>query len=253
MDIIIVAMKKNKKKTEEDITFGDLVMGIALCFLGAPYKEKTLEAPGREKLTVNFTHFDCFTYAETVLALGRCFVDRKISERAYKRRLKFIRYRRGVISGYSSRLHYFTDWLSDNERKKTVKDISGKISGSKRRKKINFMTAHRELYPPLKNKNQYQKMLVVEKNLSRRVFHVIGKDKLVRVQDKIKNGDIIAFAAKQEGLDVVHMGFALWQGRNLYLLHASSKEGAVVVSQKTLAAYLKTKKNYSGIIVARPA
>jgi len=34
------------------------------------------------------------------------------------RNLKLIRYRQGKINGYSSRLHYFTDWLRDNEQKK---------------------------------------------------------------------------------------------------------------------------------------
>jgi hypothetical protein len=38
----------------------------------------------------------------------------------------------------------------------------------------------------------------------------------------------------------------------LRLLHASSKEGAVAISEKTLTAYLKSNKNFTGIIAARP-
>ena len=59
-------------------------------------------------------------------------------------------------------------------------------------------------------------------------------------------------ATNEEGLDVVHAGFAIWEGKDLHLLHASSKEGGVVVSKKTLAAYLKSNKKVNGIIVARP-
>jgi hypothetical protein len=55
----------------------------------------------------------------------------------------------------------------------------------------------------------------------------------------------------QEGLDVVHVGFAVWQGKYLYLLHASSKERVVVISKKTLVAYLKSDKKVTGIIIAR--
>jgi hypothetical protein len=56
---------------------------------------------------------------------------------------------------------------------------------------------------------------------------------------------------KDEGLDVAHVGFAVWQEKNLHLLHASRKEGAVVISKKTLVAYLKSNKIFTGIIVAR--
>jgi hypothetical protein len=37
----------------------------------------------------------------------------------------------------------------------------------------------------------------------------------------------------------------------LHLLHASGKEGGVVISKKTLAAYLKSNKKFTGIIIAR--
>ena len=95
-------------------------------------------------------------------------------------------------------------------------------------------------------------MLLVEKNLYGKVFHIIGKDKASQQKAKIQNGDIIAFATDQEGLDVTHVGFACWQEKNLHLLHASSKEGGVVISEKTLAAYLKSNKKFTGFIVARP-
>ena len=245
-------MKKKKANTREQITFGDLVAGIALCFLGAPYKEAALEAPGPEKLIVNLRQFDCFTFVESMLAFARWFASGKKTPREYMRQLKFIRYRKGVIAGYSSRLHYFTDWLSDNKKKKIIKNITKTMGGRPRLKKINYITANRGLYPALKNEKELQKMLTVEKNLSRKTFAIIDKNKFIASKEKIKNGDIVAFAANKEGLDVAHVGFALWQGRNLYLLHASSKEGAVVLSKKTLAAYLKANKKLTGIIVARP-
>lgn len=245
-------MIKNKNNIEEKITFGDLVAGIVLCFLGAPYKEATLEASGREKLIVNLRQFDCFTFVESMLALARWFASGEKSPREYSRQLKLIRYRQGVISGYGSRLHYFTDWLNDNEKKKIIKNVTRKLGGRTRRKKINYMTSNYRLYPALKQKKNYQKMLIAERNLSRRNITIIEKNKVSARMKNIQTADIIAFAPHVEGLDVAHVGFALWKGKNLYLLHASSKEGAVVISKKTLAAYLKSNKNYTGIIVARP-
>jgi hypothetical protein len=231
---------------------GDLLIAIGLFFLGMPYRVGTLESPGREKLILNFHQFDCTTFVETILALARCAASEKIFPSEFRRTLQLIRYHGGVIDGYSSRLHYFTDWLRDNEKKKIIKDVSGHVGGQPQRKKINYMTAHHSSYPALKNDNELQKMLLVEKNLSRRVFHIIRKDRVNEQKTKIQNGDVIAFVTTQEGLDVAHVGFAIWRGRHLHLLHASSSEGRVIVSQKTLVVCLKQNKKYLGIIVARP-
>lgn len=243
--------KLERQLEGKDLSFGDLVIEIGQGFLHAPYKVGTLEAGGKEKLIVNFTQFDCFTFLEAVLALAKCAVHGRITVGEFRRMLQFIRYHHGIIIGYSSRLHYFTDWLRDNEQKKIVGDISRRLGGEPRRKKINYMTAHRSSYPVLKSENEFQKMLTVEKNISRKTFCVIRKDKVSEQKEKIKTGDIVAFVTEQEGLDVSHVGFALWREGNLYFLHASSKEGCVVISKKTLGTYLKQNKKITGIIVAR--
>lgn len=228
---------------------GDLVCAIGTYFLGAPYQPDTLESGLKEKLIVNCAQFDCFTFLETVLALTGCVYTGKISKAEFRRLLQLIRYRSGIINGYSSRLHYFTDWLRDNELKGMLRDVSRRLGAISSRKKIDYMTAHRKSYSGLQNENEFQKMRRVEQNISRRVFRIILKYKVNRQTGKIKSGDIIAFTAGKEGLDVAHAGFALWRGKKLHLLHASSKEGAVVVSQKTLVSYLKQNKNYTGIMV----
>ena len=231
---------------------GDLIIEIGHSFLDAPYRAGILESQGREKLVVNFRQFDCTTFVETVLALAGCAATGKMPKSEFRRTLQLIRYRHGTIDGYSSRLHYFTDWLRDNEKKKIFKDVSHQLNAAAQRKKINYMTTHRTSYPDLNNEGEFQKMLLVEKNLSRKVFHSIGRDKVSKQLGKIQNGDIIAITTNQEGLDVAHVGFAIWQEKKLHMLHASSKEGAVVVSKKTLVAYLKQNSRFTGIIVARP-
>jgi cell wall-associated NlpC family hydrolase len=236
---------------EQDSFPGNLIVEIGRFFLDSPYKAATMEAPGKEKLIANLSGFDCTTFVETVLALAGCAIRGKITSAEFRKTLKFIRYRQGIISGYSSRLHYFTDWLRDGEKKKILKDISRQFDARSQRKKINYMTARRTSYPALKKEDEFQKMLVVEKNLSRRVFSFIGRDMVSRQKNKIQNGDIIAFTTNQEGLDVAHVGFALWQEKNLHLLHASGKAGGVVISAKTLVAYLKSNKKFTGIIITR--
>jgi len=233
------------------LPLGDLICAIGSYFLDAPYKSGTLESGRQEKLIVNFAQFDCFTFVETVLALTGCVIAGKISQSEFRRTLQLIRYRHGIIDGYSSRLHYFTDWLRDNEQKKILRDISRKLGGVRELKKINYMTTHRASYPALKGEDEFQKMLLVEESISRKYCNIIGKDKASIQQGKIQNGDIIAFFSNREGLDVAHVGFAVRRGKALRLLHASSNEGIVVISKKTLPAYLKQNTKFSGIIVAR--
>ena len=143
------------------------------------------------------------------------------------------------------------DWLRDNEKKNMLKDVSRQFDAEMRRKTINYMTINRASYPSFKNEFEFQKMRLAEKILSRKAFYMISKHQVNRQKTKIINGDIIAFSTKDEGLDVAHLGFALWQGKHLHLLHASRKEGAVVISKKTLVAYLKSNKKFTGIIIAR--
>ena len=236
---------------EHDLFPGDLVVEIGRFFLGAPYQAGTLELMGKEKLVINLAEFDCTTFVETVLALALCAAAGKFSPSEFRKNVRFIRYRQGKIEGYASRLHYFTDWLRDNEKKKVLKDVSDRITGTPIRKKINFMTTHRERYAGLKNEAAFERMRQVEKNLSRKVFYMIGKGEVARQQAGIQQGDIIAFAADQEGLDVAHVGFAIRQGRHLHLLHASGQEGAVVISKETLGAFLKSNKKFPRVIIFR--
>ncbi len=237
-------------RQNDDYSHGDLVAAIAMLFLDKPYQAGTLEQSGRERLNANLSAFDCTTFVETALALSRCAESGKISVPEFRKNLQSLRYRHGRINGYASRLHYFIDWLSDNEKMKWVVDRSKSLGGIFQRKKIHFMTTHRELYPALKSKAQLTQMLMIEKILSRRVVRIIGKDKFSMQKSKVNNGDIVAFVTAQEGLDVAHVGFAVRKGKSLRLLHASQKEGKVVISKKTLADYLKSNKRFTGVIIA---
>ncbi|HOQ72680.1 MAG TPA: DUF1460 domain-containing protein [Smithellaceae bacterium] len=242
---------KNQQPTGQDFSPGNLVVETGRFFLGTPYREGTLEGPGREKLIVNLHAFDCTTFVETVLALVRCASSGKLSTQEFRGNLRRIRYRRGKIDGYASRLHYFTDWLADNQKKKTLTDVSRDLGGERRQKGIHFMTTHRERYVALKNQSQAEKMRRTERRLSRSPFYVIGKERVSRIQDDIQPGDLIAFTTNQEGLDVAHVGLAVRERGRLRLLHASRREGAVVVSRETLSAYLRRRGNFTGILVAR--
>ena len=65
----------------------------------------------------------------------------------FARTLEYIRYKDGKLDGYASRLHYFTEWIANNESKGLLRNITKDIGGTEITKDINFMSTHRELYP----------------------------------------------------------------------------------------------------------
>jgi hypothetical protein len=232
---------------------GELALEIGRCFLGAPYRSGTLESKGPEHLVVNLKEFDCFTFVENVTALVCLLTSPQHSFDAFRRVLRKIRYRQGGVEGYPSRLHYFSDWIHDNQKKGTLRDVTSEAGGRVLRKPINFMTTHPELYPPLKESENLRKMVYVEQAISRRPLYFIPKKAVRGMEGRIHDGDLIAITTTTKGLDVQHVGLAARVMNRSHLLHASSVEGKVVLSKETLYRYLMESSTRSGIIVARIA
>ena len=228
-----------------------LILEICKLLLGKPYGVGTLETKGAERLVVNLRAFDCFTFVETVITLAWCLKSRQKSFEAFRRRLKKIRYRNGCIQGYPSRLHYFSDWIYENQRKGIIRDVTADIGGRIFRKTINFMTKHPGSYPPLKVAVNLRRMKSVEKNISRRSLYYIPKTLVRTLEDQIHDGDVIAITTNTEGLDVQHVGFAMRVNNRTHLLHASCENGKVALSKLTLYPYLMQSRACSGMMVAQ--
>jgi len=79
----------------------------------------------------------------------------------------------------------------------------------------------------------------------------ITKQYLPFVEPYINNGDIIAIATSIKGLDVVHTGIAIKKDNQLFMMHASSSLGKVVISDVPLTEYLQQKKSFTGLLIAR--
>lgn len=242
----------NLKQTKAS-SLGDTIALVGQSFLGTPYVEKTLEVGDTETLVINFGGLDCTTFVENVMAFSLMLKDQQSTFDSFTGNLETVRYRNGSLNGYPSRLHYFTEWIRNNEKKGLVKDITAELGGVELEKSINFMGTHRELYPFLANDTNFEAMLAVEKELAKEKLCYLPKDQIESKEQEIKSGDIIALATSIKGLDVTHTGIAIHQpdGR-LHLLHASSKNGEVEISELPLADYLKNIKSNIGIIVARP-
>ncbi len=246
---------ESKIKDLENISYqstGALLVEIGKSFIGTPYVAGTLEVSETESLIINFRGMDCTTFVENVLAFGVLLKNESPDFNSYLDILQRIRYRDGQLDGYSSRLHYFSEWISNNEMKGLVKEMTSLLGGVSLEKARNFMTVHRELYPHLQSAEHYKKMLQIEEVLRDQPLYYLPRKAIATYEKEIQHGDIIALATNIRGLDVTHTGLASREadGR-IYLLHASSK-GAVELSAMPLLEYLEGVKNNTGILVARP-
>jgi Protein of unknown function (DUF1460) len=237
---------KTAKSNQLSKNKGDTVVEIARSFLGKPYKAYTLEENGEERLIVNLTEFDCSTLVEQCIAIAN-----STDYDSFKKELTKLRYRNGKIDGYGSRLHYLTDWLASNQQNSELSLETQKMGGEIYNKRVNFMTTHWDKYPKANTDKIKKEIITSEKAIAQRKFYFIPKIKIDSLQHLIKNGDIIAITTSIAGLDCSHQGFAIWQGKYLHLLHASSSKKKVIISEETLSNYLAKNKLQTGILVAR--
>ncbi len=232
-------------------SMNDLTKEIGLMFLETPYVEKTLELPGEEQLVINLTGLDCTTYLETVVALSRIAKKGQLSFEQFEKEIEFVRYQEGGRNGYPSRLHYFSDWIYQNDQKGILKDITEEIGGSVYENTPSFMSSNPKFYAQLSNPKFVSEIKKAEENIKERTYHFIPKEKIREHETRIQSGDLIAITTSIQNLDIVHVGFAIEKNGRIHLLHAGTKSMKVEVSDVPLSDYLKNNKSQSGIMVAR--
>ena len=223
--------------------------------LGVPYVAGTLDGNEEEQLVVRTDALDCTTFVETVLAF--CIAEKR-GERdfeGFKKALTDIRYRDGILDGYTSRLHYFSDWIRNNEKMGFVKECTSETSCSQPKELwLDFMTTHVDSYLPMKKNPELVKTMAAhEKNWQGTIVSYIPKEKLDLSLDelKIKDGDVLALVTNIKGLDIVHVGFAFWKEGKLHLLHASSSAKKVIEDPKTQYESSKNTKAHIGLRAIR--
>ncbi|MBT8292784.1 MAG: DUF1460 domain-containing protein [Eudoraea sp.] len=245
-----IKIEEIQKLKQSDL--GNTMISVGRTFLGLPYVAKTLEIGETEALVINLQGMDCTTYVENVLAFSILLYEDKMHFDAFINTLENIRYKDGELDGYASRLHYFSEWIANNEKKGLLEDITAETGGIEIKKEINFMSTHRDLYPFLADEENFNKIKASEISLNHQPICILPQDQIEANENLIKNGDIIALTTAIPGLDITHTGIAIREndGR-IHLLHASSS-GMVEISELPLADYLKKIKKNTGIMVARP-
>ncbi len=246
-----------KAKSLKNKTMASYMVFFGREFKGVPYVAKTLEKHANEKLIVNLRQLDCTTYVETVLALSRTMAQGKPTFANYCENLKKVRYRDGNVA-YPSRQHYFTYWIQENTKEKIVENIQtpNPPFSATQNVNANFMTTHLESYPMLKGKPQWVKQIAeMEESITgtKQKYmptSAVTNSKVAR--KAVHDGDIIAIVTKKAGLEISHVGIAVWHNDGLHMLNASSLNHKVIEDDELLQTYLRKQTSALGIRIARP-
>lgn len=229
----------------------EIELEVANYFKGSPYVANTLDQDSTEKLIINLQGFDCVTFVENVVALSLTIHSGALTPENYRMNLQTLRYRNGVLDGYASRLHYFTEWLTDNQQKGILEIVSNKIGTADLDTKVDIISRNWQKHRFHADTALFRKIQETEAQISSFKLKYIPKDQLENFESNIRNGDIIAITTSINGLDVAHTGMAVFVNERLHLFHASSANEKVVISEIPLSDYLKAKKSFTGILVGR--
>ena len=233
------------------------VLWLARQFLGVPYVAHTLEVNDDERLVINTRQLDCTTLVETVAALKLCTQAGKHGFADYLNTLRQLRYRQGRMAGYPSRLHYFTDWIRDKVAMQLVTDIQqpNPPFSAVQTVNVDYMSTHTSAYKALKaNAALVPEIRAAEQSLTGMKVRYIPKRSLCNsalLRQVVKDGDILAITCNKKGLDIAHLGFAVWRSNGLHLLNESKKKKKVIEEPMTLYQYMQKHKTHTGIRVVR--
>jgi hypothetical protein len=241
------------EKKLETKPIGDVIAAIGKSFIGTKYVAHTLEKGKSETLVIDLTGLDCTTFLENCLTFARCIKEGKTTFKDYEKELTKIRYRDGVINKYPSRLHYFSDWIYNNEKKGIVKNISKEIGGEPVKFSVDFMSTHPDSYIKLKENPKFIPVIrKQEEAINKRTYYYIPKDSVSKVESKINDGDLIAITSNVKGLDINHVGIAVrMDDGRIHFMHAPDVGYKVQITPKPLADYLTKFNKDTGIIVLR--
>ena len=242
------------EETNNRTDIESLSINLAKHFIGRKYMPHTLEGD-KEYLTINIHEFDCITFVESIIALTQTAQRSHSTWRDYAQHLESIRYRKGSMTGYASRLHYISDWIADNTYRGNIKEITQSIEGATTMiKTLNYMSRNADKYSALEDSSNLAEIKKIEMGYRSLLIPYLKKQFLAKksVCQQLKDGDIVVILSKTDGLDASHVGFIAFIDDTPHLLHASTLKGEIYFEQIDLNEYLKRHaRNAPGIRILR--
>jgi hypothetical protein len=240
----------------DSLPYDSIVLRTADFFLNTPYVASTLEKEP-EGLVVNLKELDCTTFVENVFALSRTFAAGDTTFAAYCNNLKRARYRTDCITNYTDRLHYTSDWLYENDRRKIIRyaELSRDSLYIPMRFNLNFMSTHPTAYKQLKTDSTLIPLIKAQEdsiNGRDSFYYYIPKDAIDSMAAYIPDGMMVCFMTSVKGLDISHVGVTTRKDSILTFIHASSKAMKVIINPESLVQYVNASKSCTGIMLAQP-
>jgi hypothetical protein len=245
----------------KSLPIGERTAAVGRALIGTRYKSFTLEIDDRvEAPSANFNGMDCWTFFEITLGFARMLDEPQAqwTPATLLHNIELDRYRGGQCTGgYLSRLHYLEDWLADNDQRGLVKDLTRDLGGVRANHAAQEMTFGWRHYRYLKaNPALLAPLGRMEARVSARPLYQIPKNRVARIESRLKSGDIIGIVSRDRpGLySTSHVGLAYRTADGvLHFMHASSPRnyGRVVIDSR-LSSYLYRYGTDTGILVARP-
>ena len=260
-----------KEQKWQNLEVGDRIQAIAEQFLGEHYQANLLEQSSTEQPFISLHQFDCVLFLETILALTTVLsknsdntepllssmLSISQSESELFTAIQRYRYRDGKIDGYCSRLHYFSDWILDNQRRGNIDQIVQDPRSTILMRPLNFMSNNWQKYPPLVKNPALRDCIAqsetkISNQLKTSALRYIPTQELRSQQSKLRSGDLVGIVTNMNGLDVIHSGFLYRKHSKLQtgLIHASIRSGIKI--SPDLERYVMGVEGAIGIVVARP-
>ena len=252
----ILQESKDLPKKTNDVLF------FANKFVGVPYVAATLERNQTEQVSFFLKELDCTTFVDVVTAFTLCHRHQRYQFSDFLHYLRQMRYHNGIVDGYASRNHYFSSWVLGGEKQKLIHEVTQDKSLEKspltaiQNSDIYFMSKNPNFYAALQNNDSLvNEVHKTEQELSGKAIRYITTEGLKNSKELkkiIKDGDIFALVTKRGGLDVSHLGIAVWgKDGNLHILNASSLHKRVILEPHSMYDYMKPQKMQTGVRVVR--
>ncbi|WP_228436952.1 DUF1460 domain-containing protein [Xanthomonas campestris] len=213
------------------LSTGHMIDVVSAQFRATPYRDHVLQgsASTPEKLIIDFTGLDCFTYLDYVEAARRSY-----SQQDFVNQLVLTRYVDGIVS-FTHRKHFFSDWA--NRTYELATDITAAVSPDS-------VTVVKQLNLKADGSNYLPGLQVVERAITYiPTAHIDAA--LIR---QLRTGDFIGIYTPLAGLDVTHVGFFIMTDRGPMLRNASSRAENQKVVDSPFLDYVARRP---GIIVYR--
>jgi hypothetical protein len=148
-------------------------------------------------------------------------------------------------------------WIEDNVEMGIVSEIvSDKaLFSAEQTVSATYMTTHSDKYKMLAGDTaMISKIALMEKHINGKKHPYLPINNIRNtwsLKNAIQDGDVIAIVTSKKGLEISHLGFAVWRWDGLHLLNASSIHHKVIEEPMTLRKYLVGRKTALGVRVLR--